>query len=260
MYHRVAPFDSLAIPASGPDLRLITFTPEAFASQMKWLARRGYTAITLDALLDHRAGRAELPRRPVVITFDDGYQDCVNNVVPILRQCGFTASFFLVAGEVGCWARWDLEDFGWDFPLFDWDAARSLAAEGFEIGAHTVTHPHLAEIDLESGRREICESRRIIEDRLDREVPHFAYPYGSFDQDVRSIVANAGFRSVCSVISGLSPADDDPLALHRINVSGRDSLFDFQWRLVGQPTIWERRENGGTRIKRTLMPARGRDS
>ena len=80
-------------------------------------------------------------------------------------------------------------------------------------------------------RREIEDSRRVIEDALGREVVHFAYPFGAVDPAVRAMVADAGYRTACTTHIGLSGAHDDPLMLQRVPVTGFDSLIDFACRL-----------------------------
>jgi peptidoglycan/xylan/chitin deacetylase (PgdA/CDA1 family) len=135
----------------------------------------------------------------VVITFDDGFQDCWDYAVPVLRERGFSALFFLVAGLVGRRSTWLLREKGVEFPLMDWTAARGLLDAGLECGAHSLSHP--------------------------------AYPFGSYDERVRAIAAEVGYRSACSVRIGLSKPDDDALALHRVPVSGREGLANFICRL-----------------------------
>src|SRR5690349_11914967 len=99
MYHQVAPDRH---PAFGK----YTVQPEAFAAQMKWLSLAGYKAVTLDELLANRQEGRPLPGRPVVITFDDGYQGCADYAVPALEKYGFTAIFYLVAGLAGRNTAW----------------------------------------------------------------------------------------------------------------------------------------------------------
>ncbi|MBI3952201.1 MAG: polysaccharide deacetylase family protein [Acidobacteria bacterium] len=232
MYHQVTP---RPIPA----FRKYAVTPNAFAAQMNWLAWAGYVPIRLDALLDYRQGRGTLPSRPIVITFDDGFQDCIGHAVPILQAHGFTAIFFLVAGFVGKTSRWILPDRGIEFPLIDWPAARRLVATGFQCGSHTMNHPHLADLSTPTCRYELLESRHILEDNLGCEVRHLAYPHGSFSKKVQALAAEMGYRSACSVRIGLSMPDDDLLALHRIPVTGRDSLLDFICRLRTARSVGE---------------------
>src|SRR5207248_1528671 len=88
-------------------------------------------------------------------------------------------------------------------------------------------HARLTELDPAACRRELVDSRRRIEDELGREIRHLAYPFGSYDERVRSISEEAGYLSACSVRIGYSSPDDDLLALHRIPVNGQDGLNDF---------------------------------
>ena len=244
MYHQISPGPS-------PAFRKYSVTVKAFAAQMQWLARAGYVPISLDALIACRSGRGTLPLRPVVITFDDGFRDCAEHAVPILKALSFTAAFYLVAGLVGKTSRWLLAEHGIEFPLMDWATARQLEAAGFHCGCHTMSHPRLADLSPSLCREELLWSRQLLEDNLGHEVTDLAYPFGSFNDSVRAIAAETGYRSACSVRIGLSAADDDPLALHRVPITGQDSLTDFICRLHTARSVREY-----LRIKvRALMPA-----
>ena len=214
-------------PSPHPSFRRYTVTPRQFARQMRWLAIAGYEPVDMDALLGARLGRGGLPKRPVVITFDDGFQGCLEHAVPVLRAHGFTAVFYLVAGLMGGTSRWMLPDPGVELALMRWDSARALAAEGFQCGAHTVTHPRLPGLEPGRLRAELTDARGRLEQELDRPVLHLAYPYGAYDPEVRNLAAEAGYTTACSTRPGLSPADDDLFAIHRITVHGHDSLLDF---------------------------------
>jgi peptidoglycan/xylan/chitin deacetylase (PgdA/CDA1 family) len=224
MYHQVTPHPL-------PAFRKYAVTPKAFAAQMNWLARVGYVPVNLDVLLDYRNDRGTLPSRPVIITFDDGFQDCVEHAVPVLQAHGFTAIFYLVVGLMGKTSQWLLAERGIELPLMDWTAAQQLIAAGFQCGSHCMTHLRLADLSSAACREELLRSRLLLEDKLAHEVKHLAYPFGSFNERVRAIVAETGYRSACSVRIGLSTEGDDPLALHRVPVSGQDSLLDFIYRL-----------------------------
>jgi peptidoglycan/xylan/chitin deacetylase (PgdA/CDA1 family) len=232
MYHQITAKPLLAF-------RTYTVTPKAFAAQMAWLALVGYVPITLDNLLEYRSGRGPLPSRPIIITFDDGFQDIVEYAVPILQARSFTAVFYLVAGLVGKSSHWILPELGIECPLMDWNAARQLERGGFQCGSHTMSHPRLVTLDPAACSHELLQSRCLLEDRLGYEVRHLAYPFGSFNNRVRAIVAEAGYRSACSTQKGLSGPDDDRLALHRIPVKGQDSLLDFICRLHTARTVKE---------------------
>jgi peptidoglycan/xylan/chitin deacetylase (PgdA/CDA1 family) len=211
-----------------------------FAAQMRWLKLAGYVPISFDRLLDARAGRAALPARAVIITFDDGFQDCVDYAVPILDQHGFTAMFYLVAGLAGARSEW-LSARGLLYQLLDWPTARRLQAAGFTCASHTLTHPHLAALSPAACRAELSESRARLEHQLGRAIRDLAYPFGSFDARVRAIAAETGYRTACTTTIGRAHAEDDLLTLHRIPVNGHESLLDIVSRLYTSRTSGELR-------------------
>jgi|RhiMethySRZTD1v2_1073278.scaffolds.fasta_scaffold273382_2 peptidoglycan/xylan/chitin deacetylase (PgdA/CDA1 family) len=245
MYHDV----SSDTPAA---LRKYVVTPKVFTRQMRWLADADYTPIDLSTLLAHRTAGNALPSRPVIITFDDGFRDAVRCAGAIVREHGFRAVLFAVAGLVGQPSEW-LRERGLERPLADWAELRDLAAGGFEIGAHSLTHPHLTAIAPDQARREIEDSRRVIEDGLGREVVHFAYPFGAVDPAVREMVAEAGYRTACTTHIGLSGAHDDPLMLQRVPVTGFDSVFDFACRLRTASSVVQTARAAVRRIGRVFV-------
>ncbi len=240
MYHQVT-------PRPHPVFEKYSVTPAAFAAQMRWLKVAGYHSVDMDQLLDCRRGLRALPARPIIITFDDGYQDCADHAVPLLRARGFTAVFYLVSGLVGKASSWLLPERGIEFPLFDWQTARTLETEGFQMGSHTVDHPHLVDLSIPDCRHELTEARHALEGQLGHPVRHLAYPHGSFNDAVRAVAVETGYSSACSTRIGISPRDDDPLALARVPVLGHDSLVDFVWRLHTSWSLeeWLRRKATG---------------
>jgi len=245
MYHEVA-------ERPHPRFSRYTVSLRSFARQMRWLAARGYHTLDMDALLRARTGRAPLPERPIVLTFDDGFQGCADHAVPLLREHGFTAVFYLVTGLMGKTSRWLLPELGLELPLMSWDTARALAAEGFQCGAHTVTHPRLTELEPGRRRAELAEARRHLEDELGRPAVHLAYPYGAFDAAVRDAAAGAGYVTACSTRGGLSGRDDDALALRRISIYGHDSLLDFASRIRTGAACRERLDRAVGGVMRRL--------
>jgi peptidoglycan/xylan/chitin deacetylase (PgdA/CDA1 family) len=224
MYHQVTPVPTASFAR-------YTVTARAFSAQMQWLALAGYTPLTLDGLLEGWSGRRALPQRPVVITFDDGFRDCVDFAVPALLRHGFSAVFFLVAGLVGQTSRWTLPTCRVAFPLMDWTTARGLTEAGMECGAHSMTHPPLADRPAAEWHEELAESRQLLQERLGREIRHLAYPFGSVDAGVRAAAEESGYASACTTENGLAASGDDRLMLRRVPVYGGDSLLDFVCRL-----------------------------
>ena len=233
MYHEVS-------PTPHASFRRYTVTVRQFAWQMRWLAVCGYQTIDMDDLVRARLGQGTLPKRPVLITFDDGFQGCVDHAVPVLRAHKFTAIFYLVTGLMGGTSRWMLPEIGLELTVMNWNTARALAAEGFQCGAHTVTHPRLASLDPAGCRAELLQARKRLEEELGRPIVHLAYPYGAYNPSVRQIAAEAGYVTACSTRAGLSEADDDLLAVHRVTVYGHESLLDFACRVRTGKAVRER--------------------
>lgn len=232
MYHQVSP-----LPA--PNFRKYVVTPQAFTAQMRWLALAGYQTITPDTLLTYREGRAILPAKPILITFDDGFQDCVRYTAPILQKHRFSAIFYLVAGLCGATSRWLRAERNIEYPLMNWSEVRELAQAGFAFGSHTMSHPRLTNLSAQACREELSNSRALLEDKLGHSIVHLAYPFGFYNEAVRAMAAEVGYLSACSVQIGFSNSEDDVLALHRLPISGQDSLLDFICRLRTARTVGE---------------------
>jgi peptidoglycan/xylan/chitin deacetylase (PgdA/CDA1 family) len=251
MYHEVS-------PQPQPAFRRYTVTPREFARQMRWLSAFGYHPIDMSTLVLARQGQGSLPRRPIIITFDDGLQGSVDYAVPVLQRHEFTAVFYLVAGLMGETSRWLRAELGIELPLMSWDTARGLAANGFECGGHTLTHPRLAELAPARRRTELLDSRARLEQELGRPIVHLAYPFGSFDAHVRQAAADAGYVSACSTQQGLSGPNDDLLALHRVPVYGHETLVDFACRLRTARSLPDRvRRVVKALAGRVVRPVRG---
>jgi peptidoglycan/xylan/chitin deacetylase (PgdA/CDA1 family) len=246
MYHQVMPFPPGVY-------RKYAVTPVAFARQMRLLRVCGYNSISLDQLIAYRLHGALLPRQPVLITFDDGYEHLVHHAVPVLQEHGFTATFYLVAGLVGRASDWLQPEIGSTFPLMDWPSARRLEQSGFQCGAHSVSHPRLADLSTVACRSELRDSRSVLEHELGRAVEDLAYPYGSVSERVRELAAETGYRSACTVRIALSDSQDDLLALRRVPITGYDSLADFICRLR---TGWPLRQVATERVQRASLRAR----
>jgi peptidoglycan/xylan/chitin deacetylase (PgdA/CDA1 family) len=170
---------------------------ELFVEQMRALADGGYRTIPLEtaALLMRR--RTPPPDKVVAITIDDGYLDTFEAAAPILREHGFTATVFVVAGLVGRRSLWDVGKCC-TAPLMDWEQIRQLIAWGFSIGSHTVTHPELSQLSPADARYEIEHSRHILEERLGQSVPMFCYPFGEWNETTYRIVRDAGYLAACN--------------------------------------------------------------
>ncbi len=170
----------------------------AFAEQMAYLAQRGCHAVSLEALADWVAGRGALPERAVAITFDDGDVTQSGVAVPMLQEHGFQATFFVTAARVG------------QPGMMGWDDVRHVETAGMVVGSHGLTHRLLTELTVDEVRRELMESKRLLEVHLTRPVQWFAFPGGAWSDGMSPLVAEAGYRgAVTSDIGYVMRGDAD---------------------------------------------------
>ncbi|MDT0391531.1 polysaccharide deacetylase family protein [Streptomyces dubilierae] len=217
MYHAVTPTPS-------PPVRALSVSPEAFAGQMRLLAERGFTPLTTARLASAWRGGPRLPRRPVLITFDDGYRGVSDHALPVLRDLGFPATIFITTGWLpGCH---EIGGAALD-TMLDWEAVRELAGQGMEIGGHSHSHPQLDQLPDGELRFEVERCREIIAEQLGRPPVSFAYPYGYSDRRVRKLVRAAGFTQSVAVGNGLASPEQGPFALRRLTVRRGTGPEDF---------------------------------
>lgn len=234
------------IPCGRPDDRLaVTF--ELFQSHLRAIVCAGRTPVTIGELAAGLRAEAPLPARPLAVTFDDGH---ANNAAALdaLACEGLKATLYMTSGFLGRSGM-----------LTSSQLAALAQAGPFEIGAHSVTHPRLDELDPARLDAEITHSRDRIEQLCGRRVSSFAYPYGAYDRAVRQAVADAGFSSAAAVKNALSHTRDDPLAIARWTVGAKTSATEIARVLEGEglPLAW-RRERLRTRGYRVARRARRR--
>ncbi|WP_316526986.1 polysaccharide deacetylase family protein [Kitasatospora brasiliensis] len=212
MYHSVA--------VEKEDPYRLTVSPERFAEQIAWLHRRGRRGVSVRELMRARAlGRDD---RLVGLTFDDGYADFARYAVPILQAYGFTATAYVVADLLGRANDWDTK--GPRKKLLTVQEVTELAAAGWEIGSHGLSHRALSGLPTEALAVQTRESRRLLEEAVGGPVTGFCYPYGSVDLPATLAVRDAGYDYACAIAH--SPLTGR-FALPRCYVGDRDGA----WRL-----------------------------
>lgn len=183
--------------------------PGRFAAQMRALADAGYEAVTLRELEAGWRDGAPLPRRPVVLTFDDGYLSQSTVARPVLERLGWAGVLYLTERNVGS-------------TIPEASVKRMLRA-GWELGAHTATHPDVRTLDAAGLQREIGDVRRTLQDRFGQDVTSFCYPAGRYDDAAVAAVREAGFTSATTVAPGWADAETDPYLLPRVRVDPGDT-------------------------------------
>ena len=210
VYHHIASVRSLAA-SSQKDFDV---EPADFRRQLAYLRGHGYAFITLTALIDHLTDGTPLPKKPVVITFDDGLESQYRQALPIIEDYGVPATFFIVTDDIGTKDH------------MTWAQLRDLAARGHILAAHTKTHPWLTTIgDGAQLHDEIAGSKAALEKGLGRTAEFFAYPHGQYNDRVVAEVKKAGFRAARGTWWGTEYSAGDLYGLKAILVP--HDLKDF---------------------------------
>jgi peptidoglycan/xylan/chitin deacetylase (PgdA/CDA1 family) len=230
LYHRVCRDDEW-LPSE------FVVTRSVFREQMRTLARTGHYTPRLSEVLA-RGGRApRTTKEPVVITFDDGYADTLENALPVLEEVGFTAAVFPVLDLRRRFNGWDADP-ALAAPLLTPAGMRSLEAAGVELGSHTVTHPHLTHLgDAELGE-ELERSREILGSIVARPLPVLAYPFGDVDERVKAAVRRSGYVAALAVNTGPLGVHADRFEIRRVCVGNSASEAYLTLKVSGAEKLY----------------------
>ncbi|MFC7261932.1 polysaccharide deacetylase family protein [Streptomyces lutosisoli] len=220
MYHSIARSPNDAT-------RALSVAPEAFAEQMALLDDRGFTPVDTARLATSWRSGGPLPARPVLITFDDGYEGVHRHGLSALAKHGFASTLFVSTG----WIKGAYDTGGGLDTMLDWDQVRELAEAQVEIGGHSHTHPQLDQLPDDTLWSELLRCKEIIADELGARPVSFAYPYGYSSRRVRRTVREAGFAQSLAVGNGLARRRQGPYALQRVTVRRSTGIEEFE-RLV----------------------------
>jgi len=190
----------------------LSVPPERFEEHLRYLRDHGYVSISLhDLSLALQIGHP-LPEKPVIITLDDGYRDAYANAFPLLREYGFTATFFLVTGYI---------DEGRPEYL-TWEQVIEMDAAGMEMEAHGHTHTDLRGRSLDYLIWQVVGAKEAIEARTHKPVRFFAYPAGKYERQVIEVLHSAHYWGGITLHSGVEHRSDQMFELRRIRVHGQD--------------------------------------
>jgi len=201
-----------------PKYKHFYVTASLFEWQMRYLQRSGYTPIHF-AQLAQAMVDGVLPARPVILTFDDGYENLMTNVYPLLGELNWPYTVFLVSDRIGATSEWVTPE-GYDASrLLAWHHIHEMAANSrVDFQPHTSTHPRLSSLAREALRRELVDSRDLLSQNLGKEMNVICYPYGDHNDAVVNAARDAGYTMGVTTDFGRVRAVDDPLTLPRISV------------------------------------------
>ncbi|MHB9112285.1 MAG: polysaccharide deacetylase family protein [Thermoleophilia bacterium] len=204
-------------PAGADELRLgLTVSTADLEAQMAYLKQAGYQPVTEAQLFKALYNGEPLPPKPVMLTFDDGYQDNYQVVVSILEKYDFPATFYVVTDMVGT-------------PEYmSWEQIVELDRKGMDIGSHSAAHRDLVTLGAADLQAEVAGSAETLKTHLGHPVYWFCYPAGKYDADVIASVRGAGYLLAASTDPGEQQSSDDPFVLMRYRVRSDTGLEGFK--------------------------------
>jgi len=193
-----------------------TVTPERFTADLQTLQQYGYCAISLEQFQKFMDDRnIEMPDKPILITFDDGYLDNFQNAYSILKQHGMVAAFFIITDKL------------WTGDRLNPERIAEMAQGGMSFGSHTVSHRRLGELSLMEIHDELAVSQAVLESVLGRTVNAIAYPQGSYNENVIAAAQKLGYITGFTVREGVCSNNSPDFELRRI------PIFKYDTGIVG---------------------------
>jgi peptidoglycan/xylan/chitin deacetylase (PgdA/CDA1 family) len=207
MYHVIA-----APPPTAPYPGLYV-PPAEFAEQMRALQRAGWHAVTMDQLAAYwRRGVPLGPGRPIVLSFDNGYNSQFTQALPVLRRLGWVGVENIQLSGLPP-SQGGLGE----------DQVRGLLAAGWELDTQGISHADLITLDAEQLHYQVAVARQLLRRRYNVPVNWFCYPSGHYDARVIAAVRAAGYEGSTTVVPGWASPREDTYRLHRLRVLGGTS-------------------------------------
>jgi len=214
MYHYI----SDPPPDADSIRRDLSVSPRDFEAQLAYLKAAGYTSITLGDLVGYLLMGNPLPPKPVLLTFDDGYIDNFLYAFPLLRQYGYSGTFFVITQL--------LDEHNANY--MSWEQVQLMAENGMAIESHSVSHEDLRTLGAAELKWQVQASREALEAHLHKPVRFFAYPFGHYNQTIIRAVQGAGYVAAVTTEAGVQHSAAALYGLDRIRIHGGTDLVKFK--------------------------------
>jgi peptidoglycan/xylan/chitin deacetylase (PgdA/CDA1 family) len=209
----------------------IFVTRERFGQHLKYFKKHGFNTLTFQDLQAYWTGERSLsqfPKKPLVLTFDDGYRDNLTEALPLLREHSMKAVIFLLSDHRLIENTWDSEQGEAPATLMDLAEKKQIAQSGvFEIGSHGIDHLRLPSADDGEVLHQMQESKASLEKDLGVAVTSFAYPFGDIDPRLPVLAREAGYQFAVNTDRGGLDLSENPWSLFRVNIFPEDGSFQL---------------------------------
>ncbi len=226
MYHRVVEDDKQL------DLYSWNVTVSQLRRHLALLGKWGYTCINFEDYALYQQGRLNLPRKPVIMTFDDGYDEVHRNALPVMKEFGARATAFVLGDRSIKTNTWDEQSGFEGASLMEAAQILEIREAGFEIGSHSMTHADLTTLPPPEALAEVSRSKDILENLLGTPVISFAYPFGAANVSIEKLVEEAGYEYGCGVYSGPPKFAHDKFNIRRIPITRKTNAVDFALKIL----------------------------
>jgi len=220
-------------------------TPEQFEIQMEYL-KNNYNVVSLDKIMKFVKEGKSLPNKSVTITFDDGYYNVYQNAYPLLKKYGLPATIFITTGYVQ--KQMPLNQI--QLRMLGWNEIKEMSNNAVAIGTHTITHPNLEQVDLETAKEEILRSREEIQANIGKEVKYFSSPYGKDNEDIVNLVRSMGFDYAFGSLSSkrFFRREVNRLILNRTEIDSSVAFWMFKVKLTKAVDWYAKIEQNASKI------------
>jgi peptidoglycan/xylan/chitin deacetylase (PgdA/CDA1 family) len=192
-----------------------------FKEQLDYLREQGYQTISMLDFMKAKKGKLELPAKPIILTFDDGYEDNYTELLPILERYDMKATVFMVTNFIGTEG------------YLSWDQLRDMQTRGIEIGSHTANHNPVSELTDDEIRDELGLSKLLLEWNGIHTVYFFSYPNGIYNKTALDLLPKDDYLGAVTGHAGLNTFSTDPYLLQRTNIPRPHfGLLEFKLRLL----------------------------
>lgn len=205
MYHYVG-----ALPSDADDVRInLTISTDYFREHLEFLKSEGYSTISLYEIAQALTNGTQLPLKPIVLSFDDGHIDHYTNAYPLLKEFGYTGTFFIITQFADDNVQGHLT----------WEQIQEMAANGMSIESHTKTHPNLQDRDNDFLVYQILGSVESLEYYTQQDIYGFSYPAGRYDENVINLLKTTNIQFAVTTQYGAYHTSTDMLEAPRLRIT-----------------------------------------
>ena len=198
------------------------YVPSAdFAAQLDYLKAEGYETITMLEFSKAAKGKGTLPKKPLILTFDDGYEDNYTVALPLLEERGMKGEVYMVTNFIG------------KKGYLTWSELRDMQQRGIEIGCHTADHLPLVGLSRAEQEDQVRLSKLLLEWNGIKTVFSFSYPNGSCNEEIAALLRDSNYLTAVTGDAGFNTFQTDPMFLQRVNIPRpRFGLAEFRLRIL----------------------------